>query len=161
MPAVRPRAVRERSVPSRSADTAVYIESSALLAAFLEDDAAVRRALRASRHRITSALTLAEAHRAVVRARALNRLTADEERAIVRGLSTFATECEIVAVTDDVLTRAGRPFPVEPVRTLDAIHLASVLFLRQSFPDLVIASADERVSANAALLGFQPVAQQP
>jgi len=151
---VRPRAVRERSVPSRSADTAVYIESSALLAAFLEDDAAVRRALRASRHRITSALTLAEAHRAAVRARALNRLTADEERAIVRGLSTFATECEIVAVTDDVLTRAGRPFPVEPVRTLDAIHLATLDGLGAAPQLMTVLSRDERVAANARALGY-------
>jgi hypothetical protein len=41
------------------------------------------------------------------------------------------------------------------VRTLDAIHLASALFLRQSFPDLVIATTDGRVEGNAALLRFQ------
>jgi hypothetical protein len=40
------------------------------------------------------------------------------------------------------------------VRTLDAIHLASALFLREAFPDLVILTADERVRGNAALLGF-------
>jgi hypothetical protein len=40
------------------------------------------------------------------------------------------------------------------VRTLDAIHLASALFLRESFPGLVMLTADERVGANAALLGF-------
>jgi hypothetical protein len=46
------------------------------------------------------------------------------------------------------------------VRTLDAVHLASALFLRQSFPDLVV-STDERIRANAALLGFQAEAHQP
>jgi hypothetical protein len=47
------------------------------------------------------------------------------------------------------------------VRTLDAIHLASALFLRQSFPDLEIVSADERVVANAALLGFAVQSIEP
>jgi hypothetical protein len=42
------------------------------------------------------------------------------------------------------------------VRTLDAIHLASALVLRQSFPDLVVVSADERMRANATLLGSGP-----
>ncbi|MBI3795873.1 MAG: hypothetical protein HY268_02755 [Deltaproteobacteria bacterium] len=44
--------------------------------------------------------------------------------------------------------------PLEPVRTLDAIHLASALFLRESFPDLLILSTDERVRHNALPLGF-------
>jgi hypothetical protein len=53
-----------------------------------------------------------------------------------------------------VSQRAEDPFPSEPVRTLDAIHLASALFLRQAFPDLTVLSADDRVRANAAQLGF-------
>ena len=45
-------------------------------------------------------------------------------------------------------------FPLEPVRALDAIHLASALFLRESFSDLTILTTDERVRSNATLLGF-------
>jgi hypothetical protein len=56
--------------------------------------------------------------------------------------------------SEEVARRAEDGFPNEPVRTLDASHLASALFLRQSFPDLVLLTADERVRANAALLGF-------
>jgi len=32
-------------------------------------------------------------------------------------------------VTDDILVRVGKPFPIEPVRTLDAIHLATAAAL--------------------------------
>jgi len=53
-----------------------------------------------------------------------------------------------------VARRAQEAFPREPVRTLDAIHLASAVLLRQSFPDLVVVSRDERVRANAAELGL-------
>jgi uncharacterized protein with PIN domain len=56
--------------------------------------------------------------------------------------------------TRRVARRAEGSFPNEPVGTLDAIHLASALFLRQSFPDLVALTSDDRVRANATLLGF-------
>jgi predicted nucleic acid-binding protein len=152
---VRRRVVREAaSAPDDLGGHVLYVESSALLAAFLESDAGVRRALQAARRRITSALTLAESRRTLVRARALNRLTTDDERAIVRGLTTFARACDIVAVTDEVLARAGKPFPVEPVRTLDAVHLATLEVLAEPAHLVTVLTRDERVAANARALGY-------
>src|SRR5438046_1114 len=100
-----------------------YIESSALLASFLESDVSAQRAIRARGRRMTSALTVAEAQRALLRARLAGRLTEDQERHALRGLQTFARRCELIAISDDVLARAGRPFPVEPVRTPDSTPL--------------------------------------
>ena len=34
-------------------------------------------------------------------------------------LQRFARRCHIVSATEAILARAARPFPVEPVRTLD------------------------------------------
>lgn len=71
-------------------------------------------------------------------------------------LSSYLREVrsgEVVLVTDR--GRAEDGFPNEPVRTLDAIHLASAIFLRQVFPDLVVLSTDERIGVNAELLGFE------
>ncbi len=131
-----------------------YIESSALLAALLEGDRGAMQAIRAPGRRMTSALTLAEANRAVIRARTAGRLTAEDERGAVRGLRTFARRCEIIAVSDEVLTRAGRLFPIEPIRTLDAIHLASAELLGEP-PQLVIfVTRDKRVADNARALGY-------
>ena len=45
-----------------------------------------------------------------------------------------------------VLERALRPFPV-PVRTLDALHLASVTFLREHGKDVSVATYDQRMAA--------------
>jgi predicted nucleic acid-binding protein len=53
-----------------------------------------------------------------------------------------------------VLARALRPFPA-PVRTLDALHLASADFLREHGQSVRIASYDARLNAAAAALGFE------
>jgi len=131
-----------------------YIESSALLAALLEHDAAALKALRADGRRVTSALTFAEGSRALIRARIAGRVTPDEERAALRALQTFERRCAVVAVTDAVLTRAERPFPVEPIRTLDAIHLATAELLGETPQLVTLVTRDDRVRKNARALGY-------
>ena len=145
---------RPGRVAERAPEQKRYIESSALLAALLEGDPDAMEAIRGSGHRLTSALTLAEANRAVIRARATGRLTADEERDAIRGLRTFARRCEIIAVSDEVLTRAGRLFPVEPIRTLHAIHLATAELLDEPPQLVTFVTRDKRVSDNARALGY-------
>ena len=103
---------------------------------------------------MTSALTIAEAARAIVRARVNGRLSPNEERAAVRALRAFERRCFIVAVSDTVLARVGRPFPVEPVRTLDALHLATAEVLGEPPPLVTIVTRDGRVSDNARALGY-------
>lgn len=151
-------AVRRASATAISAGSAAvsirYVESSALVAALLEHDADALRSLRARSRRVTSALTIAEAARAIIRARTGERLSADAERAAVRALRRFERRCFVVAVTDDVLARVGRPFPVEPVRTLDAVHVATIESLGEP-PQLVsIVTRDHRVRENAKALGY-------
>lgn len=139
---------------SERAPTIHYIETSALLSALLEQASDVKRTLRASGRRVTSALTVAESYRAIVRARSTGRLTAAQERAVVRALQTFLARCDLVAVTDVVLTRAGRPFPSEPIRTLDAIHLATAEILGEPPQLVTIVTCDERVARNARAMGY-------
>jgi hypothetical protein len=52
-----------------------------------------------------------------------------------------------------VLARALEPFPA-PVRTLDALHLASIEFLRSQRVEVALASYDQRMTAAAAQLGI-------
>lgn len=75
---------------------------------------------------------------------------ADLRAIFAQATSTWA----VLEVSDEVARRAEVGFPVEPVRTLDAIHLASALLLREALPDLAIVTTDERVRANAHALGF-------
>jgi len=53
----------------------------------------------------------------------------------------------------ELAPEALEPFP-QPVRTLDALHLASADFLRASGAKLAIASYDDRLRAAAEALGF-------
>ena len=52
-----------------------------------------------------------------------------------------------------VLERALHPFPV-PVRTLDALHLASVSFLRKHGKDVTLATYDARMAEAAGAMGI-------
>jgi PIN domain len=59
----------------------------------------------------------------------------------------------MVEMIGPVLTRALQPFPV-PVRTLDAIHLAALEFIRAQKQSVELASYDERLLAAARILGI-------
>lgn len=72
----------------------------------------------------------------------------------MRALRTFERRCGVIAVTDAVLHRAGRPFPVEPIRTLDAIHLATAELLGEPPQLMTIVTRDVRVRDNAKALGY-------
>jgi predicted nucleic acid-binding protein len=62
----------------------------------------------------------------------------------------------LVELVPPILERALSPFPV-PVRTLDALHLASIEFLRGSHLDVRLATYDTRLEAAARALGV-PIA---
>ena len=62
----------------------------------------------------------------------------------------------VLEMTPIVLARALEPFPA-PVRTLDALHLASVEFLRRRGQRVELASYDDRLTAAARSLGI-PIA---
>jgi predicted nucleic acid-binding protein len=131
-----------------------YVESSALVAAFVEGDVASRAAIRSAGRHVTSAITLTEAQRATVRLRTTGRIDPEDARRVVRGLQRFERRCDIVPLNDEILARAGRPFPVEPVRTLDALHLATMELLGEPPPLVTVITRDARVAANARALGF-------
>ena len=57
----------------------------------------------------------------------------------------------LLELATPVLARALDPFPM-PVRTLDALHLASIEFLRVRQQHVELASYDERLTAGARTL---------
>ena len=61
-----------------------------------------------------------------------------------------------VELAPTVLARATEPFPV-PVRTLDAIHLATALFLIGQRQRVELATYDERMARAAKALGLSVV----
>ena len=130
------------------------MESSALVAALLEHDATAMQPVRVGTRLVTSALTFAETARAIVRARVSGRLTAEQEQAAVRALRTFRRRCAVLDVNAGVLSRVGGRFPVEPIRTLDAVHLATAELLDEPLELVTIVTRDARVRDNALALGY-------
>lgn len=59
----------------------------------------------------------------------------------------------ILELAASVLARALEPFPA-PVRTLDALHLASIEFLRSRGQKVELASYDQRLNEAARGLGI-------
>ena len=55
---------------------------------------------------------------------------------------------DMMEMTDSALARALSPFPV-PLRTLDALHLATAEYLHRADPSLELASYDNRLIAAA------------
>jgi predicted nucleic acid-binding protein len=65
----------------------------------------------------------------------------------------------LTAISEAALARALEPFPVPvAVRTLDALHLATMDFIRENGEPVQLASYDNRPIAAAEALGITPAA---
>lgn len=136
--------------------SALYVESSAVLAWLNgqpEADSIIRLMDEADAV-LTSALTPVEVKRGLHRREKSGELTGASRNQLLGLLENRLAGWEIVEITPAVQARAGETFPVEPVRTLDAIHLATVLEFLKVFPDLQVLSLDRRVLSNAEPLGL-------
>lgn len=137
----------------------VYAESSSVLRWLLEEGHAdeIHGLLRGATKVVCSRLTLVETRRVIRRAVAENELDELGGAAVLEALARAAAGWAVLEMSRDVAERAEGSFPVEPVRTLDALHLASALLLRQALPDLRLLSSDDRVRVNGRRLGFEVV----
>jgi len=135
----------------------VYAESSAVLAWLLDEASGtdVREILTASEVVIASDLTLIECDRVLLRATVLGEVT-EADAADRRGhLMAAASHWHVLRISPQIVARARQPFPGEPIRTLDALHLASALVARGTLPGLELLSLDERLRRAAPPLGLR------
>lgn len=135
----------------------IYAESSAVLAWMLAESTSgiVGHELSSADQVVTSLLTLVECCRGLARARLLDRITVEQEIAAVRVLEMTAVGWSVLDISDRVAERARGAFPHEPVRTLDAIHLATAAVFAEALGSLRVLSLDDRVRKNAAALGLK------
>lgn len=125
----------------------IYLDSSVALAHLLAEDRAPPEDFW--RHPLISSRLLEYEVWTRVNARKLGRSHGDAVRTLLGRLA-------LVELSPAVLTRALEPFPL-PVRTLDALHLASMEFLRAKSQDVTLASYDDRLSAGARAMGISLV----
>lgn len=84
----------------------------------------------------------------------LSETRASELRAT---LAKAAAPWRMLPISREVLERAGRPFPEEPIRSLDAIHLATAVIVADAMADVALLSLDRRVRTAGARLGLRVV----
>ncbi len=137
----------------------LYAETSAVLRWLFNEPQgdAILNQLRSASKVATSRLTLVEARRAIRRASREAGLASAERAEVLSALALAAARWALLDLSRTVAERAEGEFPVEPIRTLDALHLSSALVLREALPDLVVLSTDDRLRANALELGFAVV----
>lgn len=135
----------------------LYAESSAVLAWLLGEEAEprVRRSLRAADVVMASDLTLVECDRVLIRAVALGDLTEGDAADRRAYLTTAAARWNVLRLGPEIIERARQPFPGEPIRTLDALHLASALIARAAVAGIELLSLDDRIRTAARQLGFR------
>ena len=73
-----------------------------------------------------------------------------------RETQTLLAGVRMIDMTGDVLARALRLWPT-PIRTLDALHLATAEYLRREGETIEVASFDSRLITGARALGI-PIA---
>jgi predicted nucleic acid-binding protein len=137
----------------------LYAESSAVLAWLLDEPTApdIRRLLNDAELIIASDLTLIECDRVLLRAVALKEMTEAEGADRRAHLTAAAAHWQILRIAGEIVERARQPFPGEPIRTLDAIHLASLLAGRSAIRGLALLSLDERLRQAAKGLGVEVI----
>jgi len=135
----------------------LYAESSAVLAWLLGEAAGsrVRELLASADLVIASDLTLIECERVLIRAVALGEIAEAQAADRQSVLNAAAAHWNRLRIGGEIVDRARQPFPEEPVRTLDAIHLASALVARSAIAGLELLSLDDRIRAVARRLGMQ------
>jgi hypothetical protein len=122
----------------------IYLDSSVALAHLLTEDRALPEAVW-QQPLISSRILEYEVWNRI-HARGLARSHGDAVRALIARIA-------LIELAPPVLARALEPFAIA-VRTLDALHLASIEFLRSRRQTVELASLDERLLAGGRALGI-------
>jgi hypothetical protein len=123
----------------------IYVDSSVLLAQLLAEDRTPPESLWRSAALVSSRLLEYEVWNRI-NAWGLHESHGDDVRSLLGRLN-------FLELAPPVLLRALEPYPVA-VRTLDAIHLASLWFLQQLGQRPVLATFDHRLSDAATAMAL-------
>lgn len=122
----------------------IYLDASVVIAQLLAED---RRPPEAMWSRLLTSSRLLEYEVWTrVHTRGMGRRLSETVRLLLARLAMLGLERYVLA-------RALEPFP-RPVRTLDAIHLASADFLRDRGQEVTVATYDAGMAEAARAMGF-------
>jgi predicted nucleic acid-binding protein len=136
--------------------SAIYIETSAVLTWLLGEPQSRRvvDAINASVAVVTSVITILETRRSLLRAERQQVISPADGQRLTGLFSNTILGWSFLEITAEIRDRASMPFPTEPVRSLDAVHLASMLEFLLIYPELRVLSYDRRILENILPLGL-------
>ena len=141
------------------AEALAYFDTSVLIKRYVEEPgSAYARRLMRRYHLLSSVITPVEAVSAVARRYRAGEVTRTHFDAIVARMHADRLYWDLVELGAGVLEAAERLVLQTPVRTLDALHIASALVLRmESEAALPFATADARQREAADQVGLKVV----
>lgn len=141
---------------SHTHHTNIYVESSAIVSWLLDEADAliVRTELGRATRVMTSALTSLECSHAFHRAIVDGRMSPTQALAARSLLDRFEQTWEVHDINAAVLERAKQRVPGAPIRTLDAIHVATCGLISDALGPITMLSLDRRVRETAARTGI-------
>ncbi|HLN85910.1 MAG TPA: type II toxin-antitoxin system VapC family toxin [Candidatus Limnocylindrales bacterium] len=131
----------------------VYLDTSVVLRVLLKEPNPIDIWGRWDKA-FSSALWRIEALRTVDRLRLMHEITDTEVADLVRDVQTTHETLAIYPLHDRIMQRASETFPTV-VGTLDAIHLASAIFIREAQSIDLLLTHDSRLATAARSLGFR------
>jgi predicted nucleic acid-binding protein len=138
-----------------------YFDTSALVKQYLQEAGSktVLELLKTGDKVYTASLTYAETHAAFSRRTREGRLTRETTRRLALRFDRDWESYDIVLMSEDVLSLARHLLYRHPLRSADAIHLASALFLARTTSAIrwAFICADGRLCDAAEAEGFQPI----
>jgi uncharacterized protein len=135
----------------------IYLDTSWLVKLYVDegDAEAVRRVVDTDATVLVGDLSFVEFHAAVARRRRDGSLAPRAGTAVVSRFRREWADRGRVAVSRDVVARAADLVAAHPLRSLDALHLASALLIGTGAPEpLRFGAADERLLAAARAEGL-------
>ena len=130
----------------------IYLDTSAVLRAALETGTTpdLETRIRAAPVLVTSRLALVESARVLVRLRTTERVAEQRLADAEREIDAVWARCEIWELTRTVCDLARHVAPTKPLRSLDALHLATFVLARRKLEGLELVSVDSRLTDAAA-----------
>ncbi|MEO8195464.1 MAG: type II toxin-antitoxin system VapC family toxin [Thermoanaerobaculia bacterium] len=135
----------------------IYLETSALLQVLLEQGShvGINEILADLEHAdrlLTSRLTRIECERALLRLAIERAATPEALSRVEQEMATLFDRVEVIEISAEIAELAGRIAPASPLRSLEAIHLATWQVARRLAPDLELVTADRRFAAAAGVV---------
>jgi len=137
-----------------------YFDTSAVVKLYVEEQGSAHVQSLARKNRPLSSVILSlELVSALARRKRSGDLSSEAQETALGNFRKDLPRFDLVELTSDIRRRAEAMLLMYPLRTLDAIHIASALFTREalSLPRLPFITSDRRQHEGALLAGLDVV----